>query len=281
MNGATFDLLCDIDAKLSQIQQLEDDTNTGVCGIRCTIDEIRDEIVHMCRKFDEAIDKLSANLFLSPQNTKEEKGKPPHTPLKEKGENACVDNPARTREGNPVRGGMAVPTLDEVKAFAAANGIDADTAEDFWLNCDATGWKHKGSKILNWRSMMQSWNRARKWRMTEQGGFESSFAHIDQCKFESMEKSPSWLSDNGKGVEDIISACDAEHERYDREFDMLLVRWLISAINSKLVRVYDLILENRENRKESIWKLMQTTPSKPPSGMQKTSGKPPSGMPRR
>ena len=140
---------------------------------------------------------------------------------------------------------------------------------------------HKHEQRERERALKRERDRAREWRKTKQGSFESSFAHIDQCKFESMEKSPSWLSDNGKGVEDIISACDAEHERYDREFDMLLVRWLISAINSKLVRVYDLILENRENRKESIWKLMQTTPSEPPSGMQKTSGKPPSGMPRR
>ena len=47
-------------------------------------------------------------------------------------------------------------------SFAAANGIDAETAEDFWFSCDGTGWKYKGNAIINWRSMLQSWNRARK-----------------------------------------------------------------------------------------------------------------------
>jgi len=98
--------------------------------------------------------------------SKKKKEKSPYNPLKEKEEAVGgiggYTTPARACEGNLTCKGFLVPTLDEVKAFAAANGIDAETAEDFWFSCDGTGWKYKGNAIINWRSMLQSWNRARK-----------------------------------------------------------------------------------------------------------------------
>jgi hypothetical protein len=94
---------------------------------------------------------------------KEERESSPHTPYKEKGE-VCLspDTGARTREGNSMCGGMAVPTLEEVKSYAAAALIADDVADDFYNYCDATGWRHKGNVICNWRAMLKAWQRARK-----------------------------------------------------------------------------------------------------------------------
>ena len=210
MNGATFDLLCDIDAKLSQIQQLEDDTNTGVCGIRCTIDEIRDEIVHMCRKFDEAIDKLSANLFLSLQNTKEEKGKHPHTPLKEKGEKgARITTRARTC------GGIHLPDLETAIAVAATLNIDAETAKDFWYFYDGQGWRAKNGAVLNWQSMLMSFARGRK--RLEMKEAERT-AHLDE-KMDAREAKRERRAGGGRRKADNnVEMSDEVREEVRRDF---------------------------------------------------------------
>ena len=83
----------------------------------------------------------------------------PHTPYyKRKRSPSLPRYPARTREESDLTcGGMVVPTLDEVKAFAAANGIAADMAEDFHNYCDAMGWRHNGGVIYSWRAMLKAW----------------------------------------------------------------------------------------------------------------------------
>ena len=103
-----------------------------------------------------SLERIACALEELVRTSKEKENLPPTPPIREK-EGTHTDTP---RAG--VREGFLVPTLDEVKAFAAANGIDAETAEDFWFSCDGTGWKYKGNAIINWRSMLQSWNRARK-----------------------------------------------------------------------------------------------------------------------
>jgi len=80
---------------------------------------------------------------------------------------------------------MRIPTLDEVKAFAAANGIAADMAEDFHNYCDATGWRYRGSVIVNWRSMLISWYRARKRNALKEA---AQLAHFDAKDDERAEK---------------------------------------------------------------------------------------------
>ena len=113
-----------------------------------------------------SLERIACALEELVRTAKKKKEKSPYNPLKEKEEAVGgiggYNAPARACEGNLTCKGFLVPTLDEVKAFAAANGIDAETAEDFWLSCDGTGWKYKGNAIINWRSMLQSWNRARK-----------------------------------------------------------------------------------------------------------------------
>ena len=102
-------------------------------------------------------------------------------------------------------------------------------------------------------------DRERYWRNeTEQGRFESSFRHIDHCHFEAMEESPSWLSDNGAGVETIIDAVDSKTRktRYGR-----LLRKARDHVRNKaphLLEELNLIIKNGSNREESIWEMMKS-----------------------
>ena len=88
---------------------------------------------------------------------KEEKRNLPPTPSIKKKEEACVYTP-RAREESSC--GIA-PTLDEVKGFASGHGIAEETAVDFWDNCEAFGWRWRGQAIVNWKRLLQSWQRAR------------------------------------------------------------------------------------------------------------------------
>ncbi len=126
---------------------------------------------------------------------KEKETLPPTPPIREK-ESACVETPACAREDETLScKGMRIPSLDEVKRFAAQNAIDADTAEDFWLNCDATGWTYKGSTILKWRSMLKSWSRSRKRNAVRD---EKRQAHIDAKMDEREAKRASRPSASGR-----------------------------------------------------------------------------------
>ena len=82
---------------------------------------------------------------------------------------------------------MVVPTLDEMKAFAAANGIAADMAEDFHNYCDAMGWRHNGGVIYSWRAMLKAWQRARKRFAAKDAKLT---AHID-AKMDERDAAPS------------------------------------------------------------------------------------------
>lgn len=93
-------------------------------------------------------------------------------------------------------------------------------------------------------------DRQRKWRKTEQGRFESSMLHLDFNDAETREKSPKWLSDKGEGVEAIVRAVDGEPTREER-ISSARKRLVESA--PELVEVFDLIMENGTNRKESKW----------------------------
>ena len=92
---------------------------------------------------------------------------PPKTPYDIYKNNIEINtlHPARAREcecDGLVVQGFLVPKLDDVKAYAAAFGIPADVAEDFWNTNSATGWRYKGSMITNWRPLLMAWYRSVK-----------------------------------------------------------------------------------------------------------------------
>ena len=110
---------------------------------------------------------------------KEKRRSAPHTPHKKKREvRPSPVTDARTREG------IAVPTLDEVKAYAATASIGDDVADDFYTYFDGVGWQHKGSMICNWRAMLKAWQRARKRFAARDAAIT---AHID-AKMDEREK---------------------------------------------------------------------------------------------
>ena len=77
-----------------------------------------------------------------------------------------------------------MPTLDEVKSYAAAALIAEDVADDFYNYCDAMGWRYKGNVICNWRAMLKAWQRARK-RFADRDA--KITAHID-AKMDARER---------------------------------------------------------------------------------------------
>ena len=99
--------------------------------------------------------------------------------------------------------GFLVPTLDEVKAFAAANGIAADMAEDFHNYCDAMGWRHNGGVIYSWRAMLKAWQRARKRFAAKDAKLT---AHID-AKMDERERKCERRT--GSGQEDLLAQPEA------------------------------------------------------------------------
>ena len=128
---------------------------------------------------------------------KEKENLPPTPPIREK-EGTHTDTPRAC-----VCEGFLVPTLDEVKAFAAANGIGADIAKDFHNYCDAMGWRHNGDMIYNWRAMLKSWQRARK-RFAAQE--QKLTAHID-AKTDERERKRERRT--GSGQEDLLAHPEA------------------------------------------------------------------------
>ena len=69
-------------------------------------------------------------------------------------------------------------------------------------------------------------------------------------------ESPKWLSDGGKGVEDIIAACDGETDETRHMRCIKIAREKLRRAHPELVEVFNLIVKNGSNRKESIWQLM-------------------------
>jgi len=116
-------------------------------------------------------------------------------------------------------------------------------------------------------------DRERQWRKSKRCGKIRNVVHlVDFEKAEFLENSPKWLSDGGKGVEDIVAACDACHDLSVWEFRKDLAREKVKRTDRRLLPVLDLVLENRENRKESIWQLMKMLLRKRRNGMRQGTG---------
>ena len=95
--------------------------------------------------------------------TKEGKEKlPPAPPIREREEGQQKPTFVRTREEHLTCEGFLVPTLDEVKTFAAANGIATTVADEFWNYYDGMGWQSKGSPVRKWRPLLKAWQNAHR-----------------------------------------------------------------------------------------------------------------------
>ena len=127
-------------------------------------------------------------VYIVSATSKEKENIPPTPPIREKEneKNPCI--PARAREDDAptlICNGAEVPSIETVKKYAAAKNIEAEFAEEFWHTCNCTGWRYKGSAILNWQSLLWVWHRTRK-RMEE--NTERMQKHIDAKMDERAEK---------------------------------------------------------------------------------------------
>ena len=102
-------------------------------------------------------------------------------------------------------------------------------------------------------SVKRERDRERKWRKSKRYGEIRNMVHFfDFEAAEAAEVSPSWLSDNGAGVERIIDACDREDNFYERRR-----KWgadhLRNHGHAAWLPVYHLATKNgNHDRKESI-----------------------------
>ena len=79
---------------------------------------------------------------------------------------------------------------------------------------------------------------------------------VDFSEAEARDDSPTWISDNGAGVEAIVAHCDGEDVESSFERIRRNARRRLKRAHPELVEVFDLIIENGSNRKESIWTMV-------------------------
>ena len=102
-------------------------------------------------------------------------------------------------------------------------------------------------------------DRERQWRKSKRYGNVRNVVHL--CDFENAEaaeESPAWLSDNGVGVERIVAHCDGDDAGSRYSQCVKNARERLRRAHPELVEVFNLIVQNGSNRKESIWALTQT-----------------------
>ena len=129
------------------------------------------------------------------------------------------------------------------------------------------------------KCLKQERDRERQWRKSKRCDKIRNVVHlVDFEEAESLENSPAWLSDVGKGVEDIVAACDGEGSKTpldrgceSKRRDILRnARKRLKRAHPELLEVFNLIVKNGKNRKESIWALMMSKDTA--SGTQPKSG---------
>jgi len=102
-----------------------------------------------------AIDRLTAAMATSDAK-KDEKGKSPRDPQKEKEEKNTHTPRARVRKA------FTPPTLGECAAYAAKKGMAIDVAH-FYDHYTANGWKVSGrAPVKDWQAAMRNWERRDK-----------------------------------------------------------------------------------------------------------------------
>ena len=140
---------------------------------------------------------------------------PPTPPIREREEGQQKPTHARTREESPLTcEGFLVPTPDEVKVFAAANGIAAAIAEEFWNYYDGMGWQSKGSPVRKWRPLLKAWQNAHR-RFDRRDA--DRIAHID-AKMDEREKKRERRTGGRRKADNNVEMSDEVREEVRRDF---------------------------------------------------------------
>ena len=144
---------------------------------------------------------------------------PPTPPIKRK-EPIEIENPrACACEGDLTCEGALVPKLDDVRAYALANGIPAETAEDFWNTNSATGWVYRGSKVINWHPLLHAWHRSVKRYAAREAAREAArTAHIDAKMDEREAKRERRAGGGRRKADNNVEMSDEVREEVRRDF---------------------------------------------------------------
>ena len=111
------------------------------------------------------------------------------------------------------------------------------------------------AKTINRALMLE---RKREWmrRQSMQGKFEASFVSLDALTDRIDPSKLRVLSDGGAGAEAIVDAIDGETPETLYERRLRWARQLIRRNLPESLEVFNLIVENRTNRKDSICAMM-------------------------
>ena len=105
----------------------------------------------------------------------------------------------------------------------------------------------------------REYDRERKKRKkTKKGRFLARIVHVDFDAAETLTESPLWMSDGGAGVEAIIDACDGETPKQRK---LKLARERLRYAHPEWLEVFNLIVKNGTNKRESIWEMMMNSTS--------------------
>ena len=85
-------------------------------------------------------------------------------------------------------------------------------------------------------SLKRERDRERQWRKSKRRGKIRNALHfcfLDFEEAEAAEESPAWISDDGKGAEDIVAACDGGEQQSDE----ILPEWARKKIERYLPKI--------------------------------------------
>lgn len=98
-------------------------------------------------------------------------------------------------------------------------------------------------------------DRERSRRKSKQGQFEADFVSLDEIA--ARPDADRLLSDHGAAEERMVAHLDGEP--CEREKRLRRARERLRRAHPELVEVFNLIVKNGSNRKESIWQLMKSS----------------------
>ena len=169
---------------------------------------------------EEPFDSLKAKIFAA--TVKEEKGKIPHTPLKEKGETRDNTTPrARTR------GTFVKPTVEEVAAHIREKGYTFD-AEEFWNFYESKGWRVGSHVMKSWTSACVTWQKTRDREERREAArtahidakLDERTAHIDAKMDEREAKRERRAGGGRRKADNNVEMSDEVREEVRRDFDL-------------------------------------------------------------
>ena len=98
--------------------------------------------------------------------------------------------------------------------FAAANGIAAAIAEEFWNYYDGMGWQSKGSPVRKWRPLLKAWQNAHR-RFANRDA--KLTAHLD-AKMDEREKKRERRTGGRRKADNNVEMSDEVREEVRRDF---------------------------------------------------------------